>query len=855
MTRSKAKVLLIGWDAADWKFLSPLMDEGLMPNLSKLVEGGVKGKLATLDPPLSPMLWTSIATGKRPYKHGIHGFTEPDPSGKGIRPINSTNRKVKAIWNILTQNNISSNIIGWWPSHPAEPIKGSMVSNFYQNAGKPIHQEWTLVPGTVWPPEISDILAKLRVHPQELTEAHILPFVPDAFKIDQSRDKRLVTINKITADCSSIHSAATYLMENSDWDFTAVYFDALDHYCHAFMQYHPPYREHIDRKSYDLYKDVVRGGCIYHDMMLGRLMELVGTDTTIMLISDHGFHPDHNRPKSIPKEPSGPAIEHSPYGIIVVNGPNIRKDELIFGASLLDITPTLLSLFGLPAARDMDGKVLSQIYEKTPNFDIIDSWENIDGNDGSHRISYSQTPEEMESELQQLIDLGYISDPKGNVQQAIQKTKNENKYYLARAYLDGQQWEEGIALLEELQSENPEVFRYARYLLHGYQQTGQYILARRILDKIKNYRPVQDVSLDIIEAGLLVAENRQEKALSIYHKIEKEADHIPGLRMRIAKAYLQLNKTQKAEELLMMAIEDDPEDAHSHYTLGLCYYKNAQYEQASEKFIDSIALLYFFPSAHFLLGESLIELGRYQQAVEAFEVCLKLFPSMNRARNRIITIYNHYLNSPGLAQKYILDMQSHTVGEIIIVSGLPRSGTSMMMQMLEAGGLEIYTDEKRSSDASNPKGYYEHDKVKNLIKDKKWLSEANGKGVKVIAQLIPHLPLNYRYKIIFMQRNIIEVIQSQQKMLKRDGKVIDAETLPLHLVSAYEATIEKVKNWAKPLPNVELLEIPYASVVKSPFEYALMVRSLLTQPVDPQRMASVVDVSLYREKIVQKSTN
>ena len=83
----KPKVLLIGWDGADWKFLTPLIDRGLMPNLQKLIEGGCMGKLATLDPPLSPTLWTSIATGKRPFKHGIHGFTEPDDGGDGIRPI------------------------------------------------------------------------------------------------------------------------------------------------------------------------------------------------------------------------------------------------------------------------------------------------------------------------------------------------------------------------------------------------------------------------------------------------------------------------------------------------------------------------------------------------------------------------------------------------------------------------------------------------------------------------------------------------------------------------------------------------------------------------------------------------
>ncbi|HKK30392.1 MAG TPA: alkaline phosphatase family protein, partial [Alphaproteobacteria bacterium] len=126
------KVLLIGWDAADWKVAAPMMDAGEMPNLAKLVSSGVMGNMATLFPVLSPMLWTSIATGKRAHKHGIHGFSEPDPQSGGVRPITNLSRKVKAVWNILNQNGLKSNVVGWWPSNPVEPIDGVMVSNLYQ---------------------------------------------------------------------------------------------------------------------------------------------------------------------------------------------------------------------------------------------------------------------------------------------------------------------------------------------------------------------------------------------------------------------------------------------------------------------------------------------------------------------------------------------------------------------------------------------------------------------------------------------------------------------------------------------------------------------------------------------------
>ena len=123
--RLAKRVLLIGWDAADWKMIHPLIDAGLMPALESIVN------LATLDPPMSPMLWTSVATGMHADKHGVLNFTEPVPGGKGIRPVLGPTRKTKAIWNILQQNGLKCHVVGWWPSHPAEPINGIMISNFF----------------------------------------------------------------------------------------------------------------------------------------------------------------------------------------------------------------------------------------------------------------------------------------------------------------------------------------------------------------------------------------------------------------------------------------------------------------------------------------------------------------------------------------------------------------------------------------------------------------------------------------------------------------------------------------------------------------------------------------------------
>src|SRR4029434_1007303 len=131
------------------------------------MSAGVHGNIATLYPVLSPMLWTSIATGKRAFKHGIHGFSEPLPDNSGVRPISLLSRKTKAVWNILNQTGHRSIVVGWWPSHPAEPIHGAMVSNHFHH---PPTERGTTIPmpaGTVHPPSLAESLAELRVNPME----------------------------------------------------------------------------------------------------------------------------------------------------------------------------------------------------------------------------------------------------------------------------------------------------------------------------------------------------------------------------------------------------------------------------------------------------------------------------------------------------------------------------------------------------------------------------------------------------------------------------------------------------------------------------------------------------------------
>jgi len=185
---------------------------------------------------------------------------------------------------------------------------------------------------------------------------------------------------------------------------------------------------------------------------------------------------------------------------------------------------------------------------------------------------------------------------------------------------------------------------------------------------------------------------------------------------------------------------------------------------------------------------------------------------------------------------------------IVIVSGLPRSGTSMMMKMLEAGGLTVLTDSIRQADIDNPKGYYEYERVKHLEKetDKSYVREARGKVLKVISFLLKDLPDDNFYRVVFMRRHLDEVISSQNKMLDRRGEdaIEDRETM----AEAYRNHLAAVKILVRKRPNLEMLEFRYDEAVKDPKEAARMVNAFLGGTLDERAMASVIDGELYRNR-------
>ena len=1026
------KVLLIGWDAADWKVINPLMDAGKMPNVQRLVEQGSMAHIATLHPPLSPMLWTSIATGKRPFKHGIHGFSEPTPDGLGIHPVTNLSRRCKAVWNIFNQNDIRSIVIGWWPSHPAEPISGVMLSDHYHRSRASHQNNWPLIPGTIHPPELIERLAELRLHREEIVGEMVDPFVPRAREVDQTKDPRLSGLASTIAECVSIHSAATWLIENQAWDFCAVYYDAIDHFCHGFMRYHPPKQEQIKQEDFDLYQNVVTMAYQLHDQMLGVLLKNVGDDVTVILMSDHGFHPDHLRPRAIPSIPAGPAIEHRDFGILAIKGPGIKRDELLHGASVLDITPTLLALYGLPVGDDMDGKVLMRAFEHPPEVATIPSWDEVPGNDGRHPPHTRLDPVASREALEQLVALGYIAKPDENNEKAVADTVGELKYNLGEAYQDADRHAEALEIFRELHRLDPdeqrfavhrfvscqalelvdemrsivedldgrrrELFFQARARLKEFAEIVKQRLEERktkteaevaaetntaepegtsasvegechaagkadaaALEDKEALEAVQaeitiaeavavaeaeaisvagadvESKLDAVAATpakapgaeetkkpepLLAKEERQEVAkwqkltrfqppvvdylkaqvyaMEGYHARALESleqvreAHLarPGLFLQTAELYMKLQRWDDAEAVFAKALEVDPDNPHAH--LGMCrmHLRHRDYPAAAGSALESLERLYHYPLAHFFLGVALRGMKEYRRAVGAFRTALSLNPNFPQAHLHLAAILGRRLKDrAGAAEHARLYRElkwaartakadrvtGHTlepvaptvreepapfaasptepvdlpaVGEgIVVVSGLPRSGTSMIMQMLAAGGHPVLIDGLRAADTDNPLGYFEYEPVKQLHRDAEWLKQAKGKAVKIVAPLLSHLPADSACHVIFIDRPLDEVLASQGQMLVRRGEsVSDAPGRRERLKDEYGRSLRKIKEFLTRRPKTRVLFINHAEVVRNPSEAATAINAFLGGELATAAMVAEVNPALHRNR-------
>ena len=390
--RSRTPLFVFAIDGLEWRVLKPLLEAGKLPAIAGLMERGSYGYLSSMQPTFSAVIWTSIATGKRPEKHGIRHFVyEESVNGKReFRYYTSGHRLTKAMWNILSDRGLVNHTIGWWMTYPAEQVKGSMVSqtNTTGVLKNPQVALWKGslikgVEGQVYPPErqtrVMDLLAEVDADLDSI-ETAIFGTPPNPVD-DFSRMMWDQTEWAFRADATYVRVARDIIDTQGKFDVFSLYLGGTDVAAHRFWRYafpgqfaHPP-----DDKQIENFGRVIEDHYVYVDRVIGDMLRLVPEAAAIVL-SDHGMHSENvDNDFSIDDPPlqttSAHHLDAAPGVIIAAGGPFKKTDtgwrpasELDITAlprlgSVLDVLPTILAFEGIPVGEDMDGRPMASILD------------------------------------------------------------------------------------------------------------------------------------------------------------------------------------------------------------------------------------------------------------------------------------------------------------------------------------------------------------------------------------------------------------------------------------------------------------------------------------------------------------
>ena len=364
---SPGRIIVLGLDGMDPKLIDLLMSEGKLPNFARLRQQGAYGRLLSSKPLLSPVIWTTIATGKTPDQHGIGHFTAIDQVTGETLPVTSSMRRVKALWNILSERERRVAVVGWWATWPVETVNGSIVSDhtcyhflFPEGAGGGAGQHLT------HPEALAERLAPLVRRPQDVTPQELavyLTVTPDEFNRPFTFEDPVSHFRWALATADSYRRIGLRLWRDEQPDLLMVYIEGVDSTSHLFG--------HLFRArglagelaaQQQKFGQAVERMYVYADGLVGEYLDAMDRRTTLVVLSDHGFNlgVEQEDPSKTRDMRRVSERFHNPEGILYLYGRGVRRNARLDQPKLVDVVPTVLALAGTPAARDMPGRVLAE---------------------------------------------------------------------------------------------------------------------------------------------------------------------------------------------------------------------------------------------------------------------------------------------------------------------------------------------------------------------------------------------------------------------------------------------------------------------------------------------------------------
>lgn len=642
---ARVRVVLIGLDGLDWAVVDPLAARGEMPNLERLRRAGSSGPLRSMQPMLSPILWTTMATGKTADEHGIGWFGAQNPNTHAFQPIQSTARKVEALWNIASDEGRTVGVVNWYASYPAEVVHGFVVTNYFGSHAFGMTGEGVRVSaGKTYPEELFDEV--------ESTYAQHARLAPDDFgrfaTLSEAELARLASLEgpeRARNPLALLHdtlaaadgTAATTIAFDRRFapDLLLAYFDLTDAAAHLFMRYRPPSLAWVDRERQERFGGVVDEVYRRADRILGRILDEVGPGALVFVVSDHGFASGDDRPAGDPErdvDPQAAAEWHRPDGVICAAGPGVRACFRIEGASILDLTPTLLYALGLPVARDMAGKPLLELFDEpfreAHPLERVRSWERDDRARATAPSASDQDADRATAE--RLRALGYAGEP-GEAASAEVHTN------LAWVSLQQGKTDDAVREYQLALQQDPNHVRALIGLGDLLGRGGQLQKAHELLTTAVRLRP-DDAEPRVALGQLFLDMGQHERAREELRPVlERDPASVPAL-LGLGSCAEASGDTAEAERLFRRAVELAPDNAKGHYSLGCILQARGNLDEAAAAYRAALALEPDHTWSHNNLGKLLDQQGKPDEAVRAMRRAVECDPTNLEAQYNLGTL-------------------------------------------------------------------------------------------------------------------------------------------------------------------------------------------------------------------------
>jgi predicted AlkP superfamily phosphohydrolase/phosphomutase/Tfp pilus assembly protein PilF len=589
-----SRVAVFAIDGADWELLEELKDDGRIPNIVALINGGTTANVQTIQPTVSPMVWTSVATGLPPDRHGVIDFTDRERTNV---PVDGYSRHVPAVWDIAEAFRRPTEVVDWWTAWPSTSPTGIVFD-------MPV----LTVPNAVWPPALASRVNASVVPPATIGFGQVQRFLtvtPAEFQhsisVNETSDPTAI-FRSVLAKTWTDHRVAVDLYETEHPTLVMMQYEGTDAVNHLFAPFHPPQREGVSSEDYRRYWGGVSNYYSEIDRLIGEWMRALPQDTTVILMSAYGMRWGKDRPKTAPRGVAALSDHRSP-GIFIAYGNHIVPSKVRRTMSVYDVAPTLLALLGLPAAEEMPGKFQAWMFkdvQPVQGMRVVSYAEFV----GDHPAPTSVTADPSAFKAA-LLAVGHLSDPTRNLTPMLEEADQP----APASPISPEKWglyaydnNLGVQLKAQGKSKEAiEAFQKAVEINPG-RPTPYLNMAIAMFDK-QQYSAAEDAFMNAVQHGLPNAEryfidfaalyrqnNLTTRAILLLQKGKQLFPTSYSIAANLGSALLQADRYSEGVPELERALGMQPSSTLVLNDLGLVYVKKNDYGRALDYWNRSLSI-------------------------------------------------------------------------------------------------------------------------------------------------------------------------------------------------------------------------------------------------------------------------